>query len=128
MRTARLPGLWREAPAVQVIYAKVPPPSTEVRRRALDVAIADALAHGVTSVQDFSAWEDWLVLETMERTGKLDLRFSEWAGLQPAGGGAEGEAGFASGGRSTAAPGHAEGVYGWLAGVADGGSRGALHG
>ncbi len=71
-------GIVREAPAVQLIYAKVPPPGTDMRRRALDVAIADALAHGVTSVQDFSAWEDWLVLETMERTGKLDLRFSEW--------------------------------------------------
>ena len=71
-------GIVREAPAVALIYAKVPPPSIDVRRRALEVAIADALAHGVTSVQDFSAWEDWLVLETMERTGKLDLRFSEW--------------------------------------------------
>ena len=71
-------GIVREAPAVALIYAKVPPPSTDVRRRALEVAIADALAHGVTSVQDYSAWEDWLVLETMERTGKLNLRFSEW--------------------------------------------------
>lgn len=71
-------GIVRETPAVQLIYAKVPPPSTEVRRRALEVAIADALAHGVTSVQDYSAWEDWLVLESMERAGKLDLRVSEW--------------------------------------------------
>lgn len=71
-------GIVREAPAVALIYKKVPPPSTEVRRRALEVAIADALAHGVTSVQDYSDWQDWLVLETMERTGKLDLRVSEW--------------------------------------------------
>ena len=71
-------GIVRETPAVQMIFAKVPPPSTDVRRRALEVAIADALAHGVTSVQDFSDWDDWLVLETMEHTGKLDLRFSEW--------------------------------------------------
>ena len=71
-------GIVREAPAIAMIYAKVPPPDTEMRRKALEVAIADALAHGVTSVQDFSDWDDWLVLESMEHTGKLNLRVSEW--------------------------------------------------
>ena len=71
-------GIVREAPAVALIYKKVPPPSTEVRRKALEVAIADCLAHGVTSVQNLSEWEDWLVLESMEREGKLNLRVSEW--------------------------------------------------
>ena len=49
-----------------------------MRRKALDLAIADAAAHGVTSVQDFSDWDDWLVLETMERRGELPIRVSEW--------------------------------------------------
>ena len=71
-------GIVREDPAVQLIYAHVPPPSTALRRKALDLAIADALAHGVTSVQDFSDWDDWLVLESMEHRGELNLRFSEW--------------------------------------------------
>ena len=71
-------GIVRETPAVSLVYAKVPPPTSEFRRKALEVAIADALAHGVTSVQDFSTWDDWLTLETMEHTGKLKLRFSEW--------------------------------------------------
>ena len=71
-------GIVREATAVAMIYAKVPPPSYEVRRQALELAIADALAHGVTSVQDFSAWDDWLILESMERRGELTLRVSEW--------------------------------------------------
>ncbi len=71
-------GIVRETPAVALIYKKVPPPSTEVRRRALEMAIADCLAHGVTSVQNLSEWEDWLVLESMEREGKLNLRVSEW--------------------------------------------------
>jgi predicted amidohydrolase YtcJ len=71
-------GIVRETPAVSLIYAKVPPPSTELRRKALEVAIADCLAHGVTSVQDFSDWQDWLVLESLEHTGRLDLRVSEW--------------------------------------------------
>lgn len=71
-------GIVREGPAVALLYARIPPPSPEQRRKALDVAIADALAHGVTSVQDFSAWDDWLMLESMEKAGKLNLRFSEW--------------------------------------------------
>ncbi len=71
-------GIVREMPAMQLIAAKIPPPTTELRQKALDLAIQDALAHGVTSVQDFSDWEDWLLLETMEREGKLRLRISEW--------------------------------------------------
>ena len=71
-------GIVREAPAIALIYAKVPPSSNEARRKALDLAIADALAHGVTSVQDFSEWQDWLILESMERRNQLNLRVSEW--------------------------------------------------
>ncbi len=71
-------GIVREDPAIQLIYKQVPPPSPEMRRKALDLAIADALAHGVTSVQDFSTWEDWLVLESMEHRDQLTLRVSEW--------------------------------------------------
>jgi predicted amidohydrolase YtcJ len=71
-------GIVREAPAIALIYQKIPPPTPEMRRKALDLAIADALAHGVTSVQDFSDWEDWLVLESMEHRGQLNLRVSEW--------------------------------------------------
>ena len=71
-------GIVREGPALAIIYKVIPPPSTDERRQALEVAIADANAHGVTSVQDFSDWEDFLVLEDLERSGKLHLRISEW--------------------------------------------------
>jgi predicted amidohydrolase YtcJ len=56
----------------------VPPPSPELRRHALELAIEDAISHGVTSVQDFSDWDDFLVFEQMEKEGKLPLRISEW--------------------------------------------------
>lgn len=71
-------GIVREAPAIALIYAKVPPPTPDVRRKALELAIQDALQNGVTSVQDFSSWDDWLTLESMEHRGELNLRFSEW--------------------------------------------------
>jgi hypothetical protein len=56
----------------------VPPPSPQDRRRGLELAIEDAVSHGVTSVQDFSDWDDFLVFEQMEREGKLPVRISEW--------------------------------------------------
>ncbi len=76
--TGQPTGIVREGPAVALIFKNVPPPSPEMRRKALELAIADCLAHGVTSVQDFSDYADWLVLETMENTGVLNLRVSEW--------------------------------------------------
>ena len=71
-------GIVREAPAIALIYARVPPPDPETRKQALVLAMDDAVANGVTSLQDFSDWQDWLVLETMEHRGELKLRISEW--------------------------------------------------
>jgi predicted amidohydrolase YtcJ len=42
------------------------------------MALADAAAHGLTSVQDNSEWEDFLVLQQLEREGRLPVRVSEW--------------------------------------------------
>jgi predicted amidohydrolase YtcJ len=71
-------GILREGPAKSLLYKIVPPPTTEERRKALALAIGDALAHGVTSVQNLSSWQDFLVLEEMEKAGQLHLRVSEW--------------------------------------------------
>ncbi len=71
-------GILREAAASAIVYAKVPPPTLEERRGAYAVAIADALSHGVTSVQDNSDWEDFLALEEMEHAHQLHLRVAEW--------------------------------------------------
>lgn len=71
-------GIIREGPALALLQQHIPPPSFSTRRKALELSIQDALSHGVTSVQDFSGWEDWLVLEEMEHAGKLPLRISEW--------------------------------------------------
>lgn len=71
-------GIIREGPAIALLSAKIPPPSLDDRHRALDIAITDALAHGVTSAQDFSDWDDFQVLLTLEHTNKLHLRVSEW--------------------------------------------------
>jgi predicted amidohydrolase YtcJ len=70
-------GILRES-AKDLVQKLIPAPSEDDRRRGDELAIADAIAHGVTSAQDFSDWEDFLVFEQLEKEGKLHLRISEW--------------------------------------------------
>jgi predicted amidohydrolase YtcJ len=71
-------GIVREGPATSLLFRIIPPPTTEQRRKALLLAQADALSHGVTSVEDLSSWDDFLVLESLEKSNQLHLRVSEW--------------------------------------------------
>jgi predicted amidohydrolase YtcJ len=73
-----LTGIVRETPARDFIQQHIPPPSPELRRRAILLALKDAAAHGVTSIQDYSDWEDFLVYQQLEREGLLTVRISEW--------------------------------------------------
>lgn len=70
-------GILRES-AQGLVGKVIPPPSHEQRRKGDELAINDALGHGVTSVQDYSDWEDFLVFEELEKEGALHLRISEW--------------------------------------------------
>ena len=70
-------GILRES-AQGLVFAKVPAPTQAQRRAAAEASLADAARWGVTSAQDCSQWEDFLVYEDLEREGKLTLRISEW--------------------------------------------------
>jgi predicted amidohydrolase YtcJ len=70
-------GILRET-AKDDLLAKVPPPSLAQRRRALELALVDAAQWGITSAQDNSTWEDFLLFEDLEREGKLTVRIAEW--------------------------------------------------
>jgi predicted amidohydrolase YtcJ len=70
-------GILRET-AKDELLAKVPQPSQAQRRRALELALADAAHSGVTSAQDNSVWEDFLIFEDLENEDKLTLRVAEW--------------------------------------------------
>jgi hypothetical protein len=74
----KLTGIVREGPALAIIRRHIPKPDLAVRRQALTLALDDALAHGVTSVQDLSNWDDFLALEAMEHDNQLHVRVSEW--------------------------------------------------
>jgi predicted amidohydrolase YtcJ len=71
-------GILRETAATNLVFSKIPSPGPEERTKALNLAITDALSHGVTSVQDNSDWEDFLALEELEDAHHLHLRFAEW--------------------------------------------------
>ncbi len=70
-------GILRET-ARDLVESKIPPPSPVRRRRAAELALADAARWGITSAQDNSSWDIFLIYEDLEREGKLTLRISEW--------------------------------------------------
>jgi predicted amidohydrolase YtcJ len=70
-------GILRET-AQGAVHAKIPLPSPAQRRRAAELALADAAQWGITSAQDNSEWEDFLTFEQLEKEGKLTLRIAEW--------------------------------------------------
>ena len=74
-------GIIRET-AQGLVEKKIPPPSPDLRREGDLLALQDAVSHGVTSVQDNSDWEDFLVYEQLEKEGRLPARISEWLPFQ----------------------------------------------
>jgi predicted amidohydrolase YtcJ len=70
-------GILREK-AQEAVQAVIPKPSHEKRRQAIEEALRDLASHGITSAQDYSSWDDFLVYEELEREGKLTARISEW--------------------------------------------------
>jgi predicted amidohydrolase YtcJ len=73
-----LTGIVREDSGQELIKRHIPPPSHDLRRRAILLALKDAAANGVTSVQDNSDWDDFLVYQELERESRLPVRISEW--------------------------------------------------
>ena len=71
-------GMLKEGAAMGLVDSKIPPPSVEQRRRGIELALADVAQHGVTSVQDNSAWEDFLTYRAIKNDGKLTARITEW--------------------------------------------------
>jgi predicted amidohydrolase YtcJ len=70
-------GILRDT-ARLAVGAVIPQPTHDKRRQAIEGALADLAAHGVTSAQDYSTWEDFQIYEEIEKDGKLTARISEW--------------------------------------------------
>jgi len=71
-------GMLKEGAAMRLVESKIPPRSPAERRRGIELALEDVARNGVTSVQDNSAWEDFLAYRALKNEGKLTVRITEW--------------------------------------------------
>lgn len=71
-------GMLKEGAAMQLVWRVIPPPSEEQRRRGIELALRDVAKNGVTSLQDFSAWEDFQAYRRLKEDGKLTVRITLW--------------------------------------------------
>jgi predicted amidohydrolase YtcJ len=81
-------GLLQEAGATNLVYSKISAPSTDERRRGIELVLADAARTGVTSMQDNSylevstnvsfSKENFLIYQQLRKEGKLTARITEW--------------------------------------------------
>lgn len=81
-------GLLEEGSAMNLVYLYIPPYSEAQRIRAFSLVMDEASQYGVTSVQDNSVmsipdrsnfgWQNFLVLQQLQREGKLKIRITEW--------------------------------------------------
>ncbi|HZQ69107.1 MAG TPA: amidohydrolase [Terriglobales bacterium] len=75
--TGQPTGILRET-AMEAVTAVIPKPTHDQRRKAIASALQDLAKWGVTSAQDLSTWDDFLMYEELEREGKLTARISAW--------------------------------------------------
>lgn len=87
-KTGEPTGMLEEDSAMGLVSSRIPAPSMDTRRRALELALEEAVATGVTSVQDCSVmsttdgdpsgWANFAVYQELKRDGKLNVRITEW--------------------------------------------------
>ncbi len=82
--TGQATGILRET-ARDTVMAVIPRPTHDRRRQAIETALRELAEWGITSTQDNSdagdaklSWDDFQILEEIERSGKLTARVSEW--------------------------------------------------
>jgi predicted amidohydrolase YtcJ len=73
-----LTGMLEEGSAIGPVQQYVPDPSAAQRRHGIELVLAELARNGVTSVQDNSDWEDFLVYRDLKDEGKLTARITEW--------------------------------------------------
>jgi predicted amidohydrolase YtcJ len=71
-------GMLEEDAAMQLVEMKVPESTSEQRRAGILLALADAARNGVSSVQDYSDWDDFNIYRQIKEEGKLTARITEW--------------------------------------------------
>ncbi len=76
--SGELTGMLLEGSAIGLVQQYVPDATATERRRGIELVLADLAKNGVTSAQDNSEWEDFLVYRILKDEGKLTARITEW--------------------------------------------------
>jgi len=71
-------GMLKEYAAMSLVNVRIPDPAPEVRRRGIEQVLENVAKNGVTSVQDFSDWEDFKMYKQLKDEDKLTVRITEW--------------------------------------------------
>jgi len=71
-------GMLKEYAAMSLVTVRIPDPPIDRRRRGIEMVLENLAKNGVTSVQDFSNWEDFQVYKQLNDDGKLTVRITEW--------------------------------------------------
>jgi predicted amidohydrolase YtcJ len=71
-------GMFKEGSAMEFVEQKIPDPTNEERRRGIELVLEELARNGLTSAQDNSAWEDFLVYHQLKEEKKLTVRITEW--------------------------------------------------
>jgi predicted amidohydrolase YtcJ len=71
-------GMLKEGAAMALVKVRIPDPTTEQRRKGIELVLGNVARNGVTSVQDFSEWADFQVYQQLKEDGKLTVRITEW--------------------------------------------------
>ncbi|MCL6481504.1 MAG: amidohydrolase [Firmicutes bacterium] len=74
-------GLLKET-AMGLVARTVPALTPAQRRRGIELALAEAAQLGVTSLQDNSGWDDFLLYRELRDQGRLTVRITEWLPFQ----------------------------------------------
>jgi predicted amidohydrolase YtcJ len=71
-------GILKEDAAMSLVRVRIPETPVEKRRKGIELVLENVARNGVTSVQDFSDWADFLVYQQLKEEGKLTVRITEW--------------------------------------------------
>jgi len=71
-------GMLEEYAAMSLVNVRIPDPAPEVRRRGIEMVLENVAKNGVTSVQDFSDWEDFKMYKQLKDDDKLTVRITLW--------------------------------------------------
>jgi len=71
-------GMFKEGSAMEFVVQKIPEPTDEERHHGIELVLQELASNGVTSAQDNSAWEDFLVYRDLREEKKLTVRITEW--------------------------------------------------